>query len=65
MYNISENPQVIYSLNTLSDTLFDLLMHNSLKDITITKLCEKAMLTRKKFYLNCENIYDLIIYHYM
>ena len=62
MYNISENPQVIYSLDILSNTLFDLLMHNSLKDITITKLCEKAMLTRKTFYRNCENIYDLIIY---
>lgn len=62
MYNISENPQVIYSLDMLSDTLFNLLMHHSIKDITITKLCEEAMLTRKTFYRNCENIYDLIIY---
>ena len=52
MYNISENPQVIYSLDMLSDTLFNLLMHHSIKDITITKLCEEAMLTRKTFYRN-------------
>ena len=62
MYNKSKHPQVIYSLDSLSDSLFNLLENNSLEEITITEICSKINLSRKTFYRNCENVMDLVIY---
>ena len=62
MYNKSKNNQVIYSLNTLSDSLIKLLETDNLNDITITEICNSTNLSRKTFYRNCENVLDLILY---
>ncbi len=62
MYNLSKNKQVIYSLNTLSNSLFYLLLSKNLNDISITEICENSNITRKTFYRNCESIYDLVQY---
>lgn len=62
MYNQNTHPQVIYSLNALSDALFELMKHFPLEDITVTMLCDRANITRKTFYRNCESKQDLIDY---
>lgn len=62
MYNVSQNPQVQYSLMQLTRGLFCLLQHKTLCDITITQICEEAGFTRRTFYRNCEKKEDLVIY---
>ena len=62
MYNKSKNNQVIYSLNTLSDSLIKLLETDNLNDITITEICNSTNLSRKTFYRNCESKIDLLVY---
>ena len=62
MYNLSKNQQVIYSLDLLSDSLFNLLKTENLNDITITEICNNTNINRRTYYRNCENILDLIIY---
>lgn len=62
MYNTSTNKQVIYSLDSLSDSLYDLLRKKSFNDISITELCQNCNITRKTFYRNCDDLYDLIDY---
>ena len=62
MYNKSKNHQVIYSLDSLSNSLLKLLRTNNINDITITEICADANLSRKTFYRNCETIIDLVIY---
>ena len=42
MYNRSINPQVIYSLDALSDSLFSLLEKHNLNDITVTEICSNG-----------------------
>ena len=60
MYNSSTNKQVIYSLNSLSNSLFYLLLDRDINDITITEVCANSDITRKTFYRNCEELIDLI-----
>lgn len=62
MYNRSINPQVIYSLDALSDSLFSLLEKHNLNDITVTEICSNTILNRRTYYRNCEEILDLIYY---
>ena len=62
MYNTSKNKQVIYSLDTLSASLYQLMLKKNFNDITITEICENCNITRKTFYRNCDDIYDLIDY---
>ncbi|MBR2791714.1 MAG: TetR family transcriptional regulator C-terminal domain-containing protein [Erysipelotrichaceae bacterium] len=62
MYNTSTNKQVMYSLDSLSSSLYDLLRKKSFNDISITELCQNCNITRKTFYRNCDDLYDLIDY---
>jgi hypothetical protein len=62
MYNESLNSQVIYSLDSLSDSLFKMLNDNDLRDITITRLCNISGISRRTFYRNCDYMLDLISY---
>jgi len=62
MYNRSTNPQVNYSLESLTKSLFYYLQKKSLREISITQICERAGLSRRTFYRNCEAKEDLIIY---
>lgn len=62
MFNTSQNPQVIYSLSLLSDTLWSLMEKYPLKDITISEICDAAGISRNSFYRNCERKEDLVAY---
>lgn len=62
MYNRSTNPQVIYSLDALSDALFSLLQEHNLNEITISEICSHTTLNRRTYYRNCEEILDLVYY---
>ena len=62
MYKNSKNKQVVYSLDTLSDSLYRLLLNKPFSEITVTEICNNCDITRKTFYRNCDDIYDLIDY---
>lgn len=62
MLKQSNNQQVIYSLNALSQALYQLMQEHSFENITITQICETAQITRRTFYRNCSNKLDLIDY---
>ncbi len=62
MYNLSESPQVNYSLSALSGALFLLMKTKSFEDITVTELCGTAKVSRKTFYRNCLTKSDLVDY---
>ena len=62
MINNSRNPQVLYSLQTLSDSLLSLMRDYSYKEITISDICRKALITRRTFYRNCSSKKDLLCY---
>ena len=62
MYNRSDHPQVRYSLTQLAQGLFYHLQYRPLADITVTQICQKAGLTRRTFYRNCETKEDLFLY---
>lgn len=62
MYKLSLNPKVTYSLDSLSNSLFNLLENSDLNDITITEICDYTDINRRTFYRNCDNIIDLVNY---
>lgn len=62
MYNESQHPQVQYTLIQLTQSLFYYLQYKPLHDITVTQICERAGLTRRTFYRNCDEKEDLILY---
>lgn len=62
MFNSNAHPQVVYSLNALSEALFRLLAAQPLEEITVTALCAEAAITRKTYYRNCESKLDLVDY---
>lgn len=62
MIKQSNNHQVIYSLNALSQALYQLMQKNSFEKITITQICQVAQITRRTFYRNCNNKLDLVDY---
>ncbi len=62
LYNRSSSAQVIYSLNALSEALFELMSEHDFCKITVTAICDKAKITRKTFYRNCVEKTDLIDY---
>lgn len=62
MFKDSRNCQVIYSLNTLSRALFDLMQEDDFEKITITQICQAAQITRRTFYRNCSSKLDLVDY---
>ena len=62
MYNNSKNKQVRYSLDTLSNSLFYLLLNKDINDITISEVCANSGITRKTFYRNCDDLIDLLCY---
>lgn len=62
MFKQSNNHQVIYSLNALSQALYQLMQKNSFENITITQICQTAQITRRTFYRNCSSKLDLVDY---
>ncbi|MBR1757099.1 MAG: TetR/AcrR family transcriptional regulator [Lachnospiraceae bacterium] len=62
MYNHSDKSQVEYSLTQLTGGLFYHLKYKKIEDITVTDICNRAKITRRTFYRNCENKTDLILY---
>ena len=62
MINHSRNPQVLYSLQTLSDSLLTLMRDRPYEEITVSDICRKALITRKTFYRNCTSKKDLLCY---
>ena len=50
--------------NLLADSLFKLLKNNDINDISITKLCNNASISRTSFYNNFNNILDVINYKF-
>ena len=62
MYNPSSHPQVHYSLEALTKSLFYYLQTDSLEKITVSQICLQAGLTRRTFYRNCDGKEDLILY---
>lgn len=62
MYNTSNNPQVKYSLDNLSHTLFKMLKNECIDKISITELCSKSSISRRTFYRNCDEVIDLVYY---
>lgn len=62
MYNHSKKKQVLYSLTQLSGALFFFLREKKIEDITVTELCNKAEISRRTFYRNCDNMADLILF---
>lgn len=62
MFNKSENPQVVYSLTLLSDTLWSLMQKQPFDNITVSQICKAAYVSRNSFYRNCETKGDLVIY---
>lgn len=62
MYNCSRSPQVRYSLESLTKSFFYFLQKKPMKEISITQICDRAGMSRRTFYRNCETKEDLIIY---
>lgn len=62
MYNPSSKSQVKYSLRKLSEGLFFHMEKKPFARITITEICEKARITRRTFYRNCDSKTDLILF---
>lgn len=58
----STSPQVKYSLDNLSEALFNIMKNDSYQEITITQICQYAQITRTTFYRNCNDKSDLIDY---
>lgn len=48
--------------NLVADSLFKLLKNIDINDITITKICNNASISRTSFYNNFNNILDVINY---
>ena len=62
MYNPSRHPQVQYSLQELTRSLFTLMQEIPFAEISVTQICEQATLARRTFYRNCDSKEDLILY---
>ena len=62
MLKQSNNHQVIYSLNALSQALYGLMQEYPIEEISITQICQEAHIARRTFYRNCSNKLDLIDY---
>ena len=62
MYNQSARPQVQYTLDTLSSTLYQLMESQPFSEITVTALCRAAGVGRRSYYHNCDTAEDLVIY---
>ena len=60
MYKRSDKKQVDYSLRQLAGGLFYHLRKKPLQEISITEICERAGVSRRTFYRNCEEKEDLI-----
>ncbi len=50
--------------NLVADSLFKLLKNNDINDISITKICNNASISRTSFYNNFNNILDVINYKF-
>ena len=62
MYNRSLSPQVSYSLESLAKSFFYYLQKKPMKAISVTEICDRAGLSRRTFYRNCDTKEDLILY---
>ncbi len=62
MINQSRNPQVLYSLQTLSESLLALMRNRPYEEITVSDICRKALITRRTFYRNCTSKKELLCY---
>lgn len=62
MYNQSQNPQVKYSLEQLSKSLFYYMQNKPFERVTVTEICQHAEITRRTFYRNVESKKDLVLF---
>lgn len=62
MLKHSKNHQVIYSLNALSQSLYELMQKTPFEKIAVTQICQTAQITRRTFYRNCNDKLDLVDY---
>ena len=51
--------RVIKTKQALTEALFDLLETKSIDDVTVTKLCDKAGVNRRTFYIHYSNVDDI------
>lgn len=63
MIKYSNAPQTIESKNMITDSLLELLKKNRYDDLTISKICEKAKISRITFYRNFDTKDDIIKYY--
>lgn len=56
------HPAAIYSKNALAKSLLELMNTDPYKEITITKLCSTAQISRRTFYRNFRDIDELLVY---
>ncbi|WP_027703170.1 TetR/AcrR family transcriptional regulator [Metaclostridioides mangenotii] len=60
MYKVNNNPLAIQSQHMIADAFINLLQGNDYNDITITQICNEAMLSRRTFYRNFKVKEDII-----
>jgi predicted DNA-binding transcriptional regulator AlpA len=63
MFNLSQNPRVIISMESLAEAFYRYLQIKPYNEISIQEICEKAGVTRKTFYRNFETKDDLFDYY--
>lgn len=64
MYKLSNMPQTIESKKAITDAFLKLFNKNKYNDITISKICYKAQVSRITFYRNFEAKDDIIRYYF-
>lgn len=63
MYKPQSSLTAVETQDKLCAALLKLLRHNTLKDVKISVLCQKAGVSRNAFYRNFETIDDILVYH--
>lgn len=54
--------RVVKTLNALTEALYTLMCQKSLDEITVTEICDRAMIRKATFYKHFSNKYDLLRY---
>ena len=52
--------RVRYTKKVIRDSLFEILNHKSINNVTVKEVCERAELNRATFYKHYRDCYDLI-----
>lgn len=63
MYHPSESPQALRSQTLITDALFELMKHESIRDISVTQICQQAHVARQTFYRNYRTKEEVIERH--